>query len=215
MTDNRKAGFALIVGSIGGMLTMAIHPTGASPRLVLVSGIAHSLALISVLLLFLGACGLARALNAPDRVAFSALVTYGFAAVAVMIAGAVSGWVVPDIMRLMARDVPAAASQWHIAISSIFQINQAFSRIYSIGSAVAITMWSASCLRLQRLSRGFAIFGCVTAPLIALLIIVGHLRLNVHGMAAVMVSQVIWFVGMGANLLRQEDVPRPRASSDI
>ena len=30
MTDDRKAGIALIVGSLGGILTMAIHPTGTA-----------------------------------------------------------------------------------------------------------------------------------------------------------------------------------------
>lgn len=29
MTDNRKAGIALTVGSIGGAVTMAVHPAGA------------------------------------------------------------------------------------------------------------------------------------------------------------------------------------------
>lgn len=204
MTDNSKAGFALIAGSVGGMLTMAIHPTNQSSDLALVSGIAHSLALLSVLLLFLGTCGLARFLGAPDRLAFSALVTYGLATVAVVIASTVSGFIVPDIMRLMTHDVPAAAPQWRIAIASIFQLNQAFSRIYSVAGAAAITLWSVCCLRQGRLSRSLALYGCLTAPVIALLILVGHLRLNVHGMTVVMVSQVIWFAGMGAGLRRKE-----------
>jgi hypothetical protein len=214
MTDNRKAGWALMVGSVGGMVTMAIHPVGAgklSPeqveRLAWISGIAHGLALVSVLLLFLGTCGLAKFLAGPDRMAFSALVTYGFAAVAIMIAAAVSGWIVPGILQLMARDVTTNAgsqADWRIAIASIFQINQAMARIYSVGAAVAITLWSACGLRMGRLSRGMAIYGCVTAPLIAVLIFVGHLRLDVHGMAAVMLSEVIWFVGMGVGLMRAD-----------
>src|SRR5580693_1842794 len=68
---------------------------------------AHTLALVSVLLLFLGACGLTRHFAAKDRIAFAAVVTYGFAAVAVLTAGSVSGWVIPGILRLMARDAPA------------------------------------------------------------------------------------------------------------
>lgn len=47
-------------------------------------------------------------------------------------------------------------------------------------------------------------YGVVTGPLVVLLIAVGHLRLNVHGMTAVMVSQVIWFVGMGVGLWRED-----------
>ena len=199
------------MGSIGSVITMAIHPVGAgnsSPdlmaHLVLISGVAHALALVSVLLLFLGACGLTRTLASPDRLAFSALVTFAFSAVAIMIAGAVSGWIVPGIIKLMARDTAANTAQWKIAMASIFQINQAMSRIYAVGAAFAITLWSASSLRQNRLSRGVAIFGCVTAPLIALLIFVGHLRLDVHGMTIVMISEVVWFIGMGIGLLRED-----------
>lgn len=214
MTDNRKAGWALILGSVGGMVTMAIHPVAGGPmtpaqvqRLATVSGIAHGLALVSVLLLFLGTCGLTRALTGPDRLAFSALVTYGFAAVAIMIAASVSGWIVPDIMKQMARDVltnNGSQADWRIAIASMFQINQAMSRIYSVGAAVAITLWSARCLRSGQLSRSIAAFGCVVAPLIAVLIFIGHLRLDVHGMTVVLLSEVIWFVGMGIALWKPE-----------
>ncbi len=169
------------------------------------SGIAHGLGLVSVLLLFLGACGVAAALAGPDRMAFVALVTFGFAAVAVMIAGTVSGWIVPDIMRLMVKDDAANAATWKIAIASIFQINQAMSRVYSVGAAVAITLWSVCCLRMGRLSRSIAIFGCVTSPLVALLVMVGHLRPSVHGFTAVVLSEVIWFAGIGWVMLRADE----------
>jgi len=129
MTDDRKSGIALIAGSLGGILTMAIHPTGAASltaeqvgHLSVISGAAHSLAMVSVLLLFLGACGLARRMAAADQISFAAIVTYGFACVAIMIAAAVSGFIVPGIMKHMVRDVPDAAHQWQIVIDGIFQI---------------------------------------------------------------------------------------------
>jgi hypothetical protein len=90
------------------------------------------------------------------------------------------------------------------AMASIFQINQAMSRIYSVGAALAITLWSASSLRQSRLPRAVAVFGCIAAPLVALLIFVGHLRLDVHGMTLVMLSEVVWFIGMGIGLLRED-----------
>ena len=200
--DNRKAGMALLYGSLGGVVTMAIHPTGASPNLALVSGVAHSLALVSVLLLLLGTCGLARVLNAPDRLAFAALVTFTLACFAVMIAIAVSGFTMPALIRMSAHDLPEATPTWHIVTAAFFQINQAFSRIYSVSTAGAILLWSITCLRTGRLSRGVALYGAISAPLVAVLIAVGHLRLNVHGMTAVMLSQVIWFSGMGLRLRR-------------
>jgi hypothetical protein len=209
MTDDRKAGIYLIAGSVGTMVTMAIHPTSTASltaeqvaRLSIHSGAAHTLALISVLLLFLGACGLARRLAAADLISFAAVVTYGLACVAVMIAGAVSGFIVPGIMQHMIRDVPAAANQWEIAIIGIFQFNRAFSRIYSVASSIAIILWSISVLRNGGLGRGIAIYGCVIAPLIILGIGIGHLRLDVHGMTVVMLGQVIWFIGAGLQLAR-------------
>jgi Outer membrane efflux protein len=153
MTDDRKTGIALIVGSVAGVITMAIHPTIAgklSPDqlgyVVRTSGIAHTLALASVFLLFLGACGLTRKLAAPDRIAISALVTFAFSCVAIMIAATISGWVVPGILKLMARDSPANAVPWQIAMGSIFQINQAMSKVYSVGAALAIILWSTCSL---------------------------------------------------------------------
>jgi hypothetical protein len=207
MTDDRKAGIALIAGSIGGILTMAVHPhaAGSLPpdqvsHLSLVSGAAHSLALISVLALFLGACGLARRLAAADRLSFAAIITYGFASVAIMIAGAVRGFIIPDIMKHMVRDVPEAAHQWQIVMTGIFQINQAFSRIFSVGSSIAIILWFVSALRNGGIGRGVATYGCIASPLIIIGIGIGHLRLDVHGMTVVMIAQVIWYILVGAQL---------------
>jgi hypothetical protein len=207
MTDERKSGILLIAGSLGGLLTMAIHPTGGGTltaeqvaHLMVMSGIAHSIAMVSFLLLFLGACGLTRRLAAADRVAFAALVTYGFACIAVLVATAVSGFIVPGIMKQMARDVPEAAHQWQIVIAGIFQINQAFARIYSVGASLAIILWSVSALRNGGLGRGVAVYGCVISALIILGICIGHLRLDVHGMAVVVLGQAIWMVVVGWQL---------------
>jgi hypothetical protein len=207
MTDNRKAGIALIAGSLGGILTMAIHPTGGgqlAPKqvahLAVVSAVAHSIALISVVVLFLGACGLARSMATADRLSFAAIVTFGFACVAIFIAATVSGFIIPDIMKLMARDTSTDPHAWQIVVSGIFQINQAMSRIYSVGASLAIILWSISSLRSSGLSRSVAIFGCLISVLIIAAIGSGHLRLNVHGMAAVWVTQAIWFLLVGSQL---------------
>jgi|SRR5580700_1458304 hypothetical protein len=207
MTDNRKSGIALLAGSLGGILTMAIHPTAGGAltaeqvgHLAVASGVAHSLAMVSVLLLFLGACGLTQSIAATDRIAFAGIVTFGFACVAVFIATAVSGFIVPSIMKHMVRDVATVAAQWQIVIAGIFQINQAFARIYSVAASAAILLWSASALRNGGLGRGVTIYGCVIAALIIVGVSVGHVRLDVHGMAAVWLGQAIWFVVVGFQL---------------
>jgi heme A synthase len=224
MTDDRKSGLAFIAGSLGGIVTMAIHPTGGGTlapdqveHLAMMSGIAHSIALVSFLVLFLGAIGLTRRLASreapgnPDRLALAALATYAFAAVALMLATSVSGFVIPDIWRHMLRDTAANAPQWKLVADAVFQFNQAFARIYSIAASLAILLWSISALRNGGLSRGIAIYGCIIAPLITVLIAVGHLRLNVHGMTAVVLAHAIWLVIAGAQLIRNPD-PYPAPS---
>jgi hypothetical protein len=210
MTDNRKSGIALIAGSLGGILTMAIHPTAAGSltaeqveHLLVSSGAVHSLAMVSFLLLFLGACGLARRIAAADRISFAAIVTFGFACVAVFIAAAVSGFIVPSIFKHMVRDIPAAARQWQIVIADIFQINQAFARIYSVAASLAIILWSVSALRNGGFGRGVAIYGCIISAVIILGIGAGRWRLDVHGMAAVWLGQAIWFILVGSQLYSQ------------
>lgn len=207
MTDNRKSGLALIAGSVGGIVTMAIHPTSGGvltpaqfDRLATVSAIAHSLAIASFVVMLLGAIGLSIRLNAPDRMAFSGMIIFAVGAVAILIAASVSGFIVPNIMKQMIKDTPAAAPQWHIAISSIFQINQAFVSIYTVAASIAIGLWSISALRNGGLMRGIGIYGCILAPVIILAICSGHLRLDVHGMAVVVFSQAIWFIITGTQL---------------
>ena len=113
---------------------------------------------------------------------------------------AVSGFIVPSIMRHMILDVPATAQQWTIVIDGIFQINQAFARVYSVAASLAIILWSVSALRNGGLGRGVATYGCVIALLIIVGIVIGHLRLNVHAMAMVVLGQAIWSVIVGAQL---------------
>jgi hypothetical protein len=219
MTDQRKSAISLVAGSLGGIVTMAIHPVAAgsmtveqADHLAIISGIAHSLALVSVLLLFLGAFGLARHLASEDRFSFAALVIFGFACVAIMIAASVSGFIVPNIIKSMLRDDRSYTHQWNIAIQSIFQINQAFSKIYSVGTSLAIVLWSVAALRNRGLSRALAIYGIAISVLITIGIVAGHLRLDVHGMAIVAFSQALWFLVAAARLYRV-DLPAPRPTN--
>lgn len=204
MTDNRKAGLALLCGSLGGVFAMAGHPTAGTSHLELLSPVAHGLAIASVWLLFLGAIGLTVFMNEADRFAIAALVAFGLATVSVLIATSISGFIVPTLLTRMSRDGAAAASQWQVVIGSFYQTNQAFSKIYSIATAVSITLWSI-CLLRQRAPKGIGVYGVVASPGIAFLIFIGHLRLDIHGMIVVMLSEVVWFVCVGVWLCRSNE----------
>jgi hypothetical protein len=71
-------------------------------------------------------------------------------------------------------------------------------------ASIAIILWSVSTLRNGGLGRGVAIYGCVVSPLIIVGIGIGHLRLDVQGMAVVMLGQVVWFILVGSQLCSRQ-----------
>src|SRR5215472_5117865 len=123
MTDNRMSSIAFFVGMTGTIITMALHPTsqdlgggvGHADHMMQLNVAVHSLALVCIPILFLGALGLTRRLAAPNRLALSALVMFGFADVAVMIAAAASGLIAPGLFHHMAAN-PGMADTWRAVL---------------------------------------------------------------------------------------------------
>jgi hypothetical protein len=197
-------------------------------HLATASAIAHGIAIVSMAVFTLGALGLTRRLTAielrhspsePDRLSLSAFVAYNFAIVAILIAATVSGFIVPRLFLMMSHDTiqtqPFVTPTWHIVIAAIFQFNQAFSRIYTVAASAAIILWSASALRnatpslltdappIPGLTRTLSLYGCISGAILVALIFAGHLRLDVHGMTAVVLVQAIWFLLAGSQLSRR------------
>jgi hypothetical protein len=122
MTDDRNSGIALIIG-MAGTIMMALHPTGHdlasghAAAMMQLNVAVHTLALVCVPILFLGALGLTQRLASPNRLALSGLVLFGFAEVAVMTAAAASGLIAPGLFRHMSRTVRLrpthGAPLWH------------------------------------------------------------------------------------------------------
>jgi hypothetical protein len=208
MKDNRLGGIALIAGTIGSIITLIIHPSGGHDLFVpdkfahiaAMMVAAHSLAIASMWIVFLGALALTRCL-APNRIAIAALVIYGFASAAVMSAATVDGFVGPSVLRHVIFDTSPATGQWR----ALFVYNQlfveAFTQVFVVASAVAIVLWSASILKTRLLPLGSAIYGLVLGVGSVLAIAAGASG-NAHAVHLVMLSQIIWFLLVGILLWR-------------
>jgi hypothetical protein len=166
MTDNRMSGLALITGMAGSVITMAFHPTGHdlstpdhSAFMMQLNIAVHSLALVCVPIMFMGALGLTRRLAATNRLALAGLVLFGFAEVAVMIAATVSGLVTPGLFHHMAAD-PDMADTWRAVLTLSGHLNQAFAQVYVVASSAAIVLWSAAILHTSNFSRPLGVYGC-------------------------------------------------------
>ena len=207
MNDNRIGGILVIAGSVAGLITMAVHPTGHGAMfpaevasMVKLNRAAHALAIAGLPLLFLGAVILTRQLAASGRSAWAALVFYGFGAVAIMISAAMSGFVASDVMSKVVAGDPMMPTR-QLLLEYGFRINQAFASIYVVAISVAIILWS---MRLTRMRSGWAALGCYGWALGLLTIgflFSGNLSLNVHGFGLVVLGQSIWFIAAGIFLM--------------
>jgi len=144
---------------------MALHPTGHdlsapehSAAMMHLNVAVHSLALVCVPILFMGSIGLTRRLASPNLLALAALVMFGFAEVAVMIAASVSGLVAPGLFHHMAAE-PGMADIWRAVMTLSGHLNQAFAQVYVVASSAAIVLWSAAILRAHTFSRSLGIYG--------------------------------------------------------
>jgi hypothetical protein len=209
MKDDQLGGIALIAGAAGGLVTMILHPTGhdlfapghLAPAAFLAAAV-HALAIASMPVSFLGALALTRRVESPLRLAVAALVVYGFALAAGMMAAVVSGFVGPGLVSEIIDAEASAGQAWRIALDYNHRLNQEFARTYAVASSAAIVLWSASILRSRSLAPGVAIYGLLVGPAIVLAVLSGHLRLNVHGFGLIVLAQAVWFVVAGALLGR-------------
>jgi hypothetical protein len=211
MTDDRKSGLALIVGSAAGIITMVLHPTGhdlsapgqleSAARMLFA---VHSLALAGLPVLFLGAWGFSRRVENGERIATAALVTYSFALAAIMIAAVFDGLVAPVLARQMAAAFPPKIEIWRMLLYFDFRLNQAFAQLYVAASSIAIVLWSISIIRSRTLPRGVAIYGAILGPIILIALLSGHLPLGAHGFGVVWFCQAIWCITIGVLLCRSQ-----------
>jgi hypothetical protein len=203
------SGLALILGSAGSIITMALHPTGhdlVTPgQLGAVSHMVvavHALALICLPIMFLGAWGLSRQLASPNRLSMMALVFYGFATVAVMNAAAVSGFMSPYIAKQMAEADPATHDMWHAMFHYNGQLNQAFAMLFVVAASLAILLWSVAMVKQKDFSTSAGIYGCILGPVTIVAVVSGHVTLGVHGFGMIVLCQAVWYIAIGVQLWR-------------
>jgi hypothetical protein len=212
MRDNRLGGVALVAGAIAGMITMSLHPTGQHGImsqhemhiLALLTRSVHALAIAGLPLSFLGAMVLTQRLNSPNRLSLAALVIYGFAAVAIMIAASMSGFVAPAVISKLVVGDPLIDTR-RLFLEYNFQINQGFASVYVVASCVAIILWSSTILATRRLAASLGVYGILLGPAIVAGLFSGKLALDVHGMGLVTFTQSIWFIIAGILLLRSRE----------
>ena len=209
MSTDAKAGLALIVGTIAGLVTMSLHPTGHDALANAARGghnalatAVHLLALAAQPLMLLGALALTLRLLAQRELAVGAYVVYALATVAVMVAAAASGLIAPNVLAHYAAAQGPARDAMMAGLHYTGLINQAFVKVYVAFASVAIILWSAAMLRGGGFSRALAVYGVALSAVLLGGLLAGHLRMNVHGFGVVVVGQGLWMTWTGVLLWR-------------
>ena len=210
MKDNRLGGLALILGTVANIITMALHPTGHAllnggagfQFQAMLARSVHALALVAMAIVFLGALALSRHLDFRDRLSTVALVVYGMAMIAGMMAVVFSGFLGPGLAKHLVDASDPDKRAFEILFAYNFAINQAFARILASASSMSIVLWSISIIKTRALSRAIGLYGILAGTLIFSIAAPGFLRLDVHGFGMVVLLQAVWFITVGI-LLRK------------
>lgn len=211
MKRDTVSGLLLIGGTLVSLLILTRHPTGlpsAGDQFASVARLAvwvHAIVIAMTVMVFLGLFGLNRRLAATPDLATAALVTYGFAAVAVTIAAAISGLVGTELAaRYLAADEPmrqVAHEMYHY--NSI--INQVFAKISFVASAVAILLWSVAMLRSGAFGRAVGFVGLAVAIGTLGMVLFGPAHMGLHTVLLLYMGQATWMVWIGIGMVRGEE----------
>jgi hypothetical protein len=199
--SDRSAALAITAGTLAGLVTMALHPSGNDVAQDAVHGTTnllapavHWLAIVAQPFVLAGTLALTLRLRERRDLAVGAFVCFALASAAVMVAAAMSGLVFPAALRGV-READAAA---RVIITNNLRytglVNQAFAAVYVVLTALAVMTWSSAMLAGNEMPRALAGYGLVLGVLLLLGILSGHLSLGIHGFGAVVLGVGIWLI---------------------
>lgn len=206
---NRSAAIALVAGTVAGLITMALHPTGHDLVSNASAGGAntlnmavHSLALLGQPLLLAGLLALTLRLRESRDLAVLAYICFALAVAAVMIAAVASGFLAPETVREVASADDAQRAAMLRDLHYTGELNQAFAKVHVVFSGIALLLWSVAIFRERAMSRGVAVLGALTGAFQGIGVVSGRLQLDIHGFGLVVLLQGIWMVWLARQLWR-------------
>lgn len=206
MRHDAVSGWLLIAGSLAIVVVMGLHPTShgmmneeTRAHTMLLGRLVHALAIAATPVVFLGLLGAARGVGNPD-LAIAALVSFGFGSVAVMGAALASGFIFPGVIEGMAA-LEGTDPHPFLIYTSLW--NQAFAKVHVVAHAAGTVLLSLAIVRDAKrdpLATFTGIFGIVAGVVVLVLMLSGHVSLDLHGARIVWYAQTAWLIWLGVAL---------------
>lgn len=206
---DRSAAIALVLGSLAGLTTMALHPSGGDVvRNASVGGSntfntgVHLLAVLAQPMLVAGTLAVTAHLRARRDFAIAGYVCFALASVAILVAAVASGLLAPDTVRGLSDASEAQRATMLGALRYTGLVNRAFARVGVVLVGAAIVWWSIAMQGAREFPRALAVYGLVFGGALLAGIVTGVLQLDVHGFGLVVLGQGAWMVWVATRLWR-------------
>ncbi len=210
----RAGGVILVVATVLEILAMAHHPHVSTPdvaaairQIVVLSPLAatvHGVLMALMLSIAFAFSEFALRRGASRPLIRAGAIAYGAGVVIMLIAALVSGFVLPDVAAWGAHESTVDLQMQAQLFTLCRALNQASANFGAVAMAAGIGFWSADLLRSQGAVKGVGVFGCLISVGLAAALLSGAIRLDVHGMSAVVLLQGVWSVAVGILMVRRK-----------
>ena len=211
MKQDRISGLALIVGSLGAIVTMVLHPIGGSLRtdavrladITTAARAVHILAIVSFCVQVFGFLGLCQALGMSRARVRAGLVAFALGWIAVIGAAIASGLLAPALIEQY-QDIDATErAAMHIVYDYNAWINHTLAWIFVWSTSIGMLLWSLATLGYDRWWKATSVLGLIVGGTGLLMTFAGWIRLDVHGFGMVILGYSAWVVAVGILLCRK------------
>ncbi len=210
MRHEKAYGAILLSGSAVLLVMGLMHPSAipwgddtALARLAVIDAFAHSLAILGTWLVLLGLVGLSRMLGMERVTVIAALAAFALASVAVVVAAALDGFVVPKLAQQWTAAGNAAGGDIKLIIRFCVLTASSLTRIYLLLGAVAVSLWSWVIYR-DRLSDGLPWVGAVVCIAGVAMLMGGSAYTSAHEVLALVAGQTVWMLLVASLMIRKE-----------
>lgn len=208
MTSNltKSAGYALILGSFLMTVTMILHPAGGSfehlLRIIKVIVVSHTIAILSIPPMLFGFYGVYKSFKTAQSLSLFAFFIIALGLIAVMIAGALNGLVLPMFINNYKDATPETIETLKPIIRYNGALNHAFDYIFIGSVCISIVIWSILMLKTKTFPAWLAYFGFLLTGGFFIGLVSGFTYVSLLGFRVFIFSLVGWIISVGVVMAR-------------
>ena len=207
MRQEAAAALALIGGTLAGLTTMLLHPTGQHlmrdfQRVAATNRAVHALAIAGTIATMYGLVGLSRVFKDRRLVVDAGLICYGFGSVAVVLAALASGFVGTELAERVLQGGASASDAYAPVLHYNWALNQACTKLFAVTASVGIVLLSLAMIREPLFGRALGFVGIAFGGVAAAATLAG-LSMDIHGFGAIVLAHGVWLAWSGVKLLQR------------